>query len=568
MSLRLIVITLLGIVVGCVVALLAIFFVDLVTWLNDLFAISPRSRMLFEHASWLPFFTLAIPTLAGVIVGLIVQQIPERRPHSVPDTIQASQTLEANMPLKSGILSSVAAIISLGSGASVGQYGPLAHMGGFVGSWISRIFGRNQYLGTIGIGCGAAAAISTAFNAPIAGLIFAHEVILRHYSLRSFAPITVAATIGYVVANHFFSRPPLFRIEHFQLNSPYEFIGFIIIGIIGAFVAMLLVRGILFAGSVSKQISLPGPVKTGLAGALVGVVALQLPEVLGIGKELLRFSIIEGAFSNSELVSILLTKLLLTAICLGFGFAGGVFSPALLIGVLFGALVAGGIQELMWFDRSHIVIYAVCGMVAVAGPVIGAPLTTILIVFELTRNYDIATAAMVSVAFANLVSYRIIGRSLFDIQLKLRGFDLSLGRDKVIVERKKIRDFMSDDYLSITGSTLIEEASKLMLKDEKTEAYIMDSENSYRGKINIRQTLGINDSTTQMRVEQLVFQQELSLSPDESIWDAMTKLEGFVGESIPVVENNKMQGVVFEASIISAYLKTVHNIRLEENAAG
>ena len=340
MLLRLFVVTMLGIVVGCLVALLAVGFVDFVIWLNDQLAISPRSRMLFEYPGWLPIVTLAVPTCAGIMVGAIIHQIPEKRPHNIPDSIRASQTLEGKMPLKAGILSTIASIVSLGSGASVGQYGPLAHMGSVVGSWISHCFAKNQYLGTIGIGCGAAAAISTAFNAPIAGLIFAHEVILRHYSLRSFAPITVAATIGYVVANQVFARPPLFRIEHFQLHSPYEFVGFIIIGVMGAFVAMLLIRGVLLSGSISKKISLPGPVKTGIAGFAVGLVALQLPEILGVGKELLRFSIIEGAFSGSELTLILLTKILLTSVCLGFGFAGGIFSPALLIGVLFGALVA------------------------------------------------------------------------------------------------------------------------------------------------------------------------------------------------------------------------------------
>ena len=207
-------------------------------------------------------------------------------------------------------------------------------------------------------------------------------------------------------------------------------------------------------------------------------------------------------------------------------------------------------------------------MVAVAGPVIGAPLTTILIVFELTRNYDIATAAMVSVAFANLVSYRIVGRSLFDIQLKLRGFDLSLGRDKVIVETKKIESFISSDYLQIAGSMSIQQARQLLLKHQKTEAYITGPRNLYLGKLTIQQTMDLVVSESQTSVDQLDFQSELSLSPDDSIWDAMIKLEDFVGESIPVVKNNQLQGIVFEGTIISAYLQTIHNIRLEENAAG
>ncbi|MBX2869906.1 MAG: chloride channel protein [Acidiferrobacterales bacterium] len=570
MLIRLTIVTLLGIVVGIVVAFLAISFVELVLWLNDILLVSPRSRMLFGNGYLLSFLTVLIPTVAGVITALILQKIPEKRPHNVPDAILASQSLSKKMPLKTGVLSSTAAIISLGSGASVGQYGPLAYMGSFIGSWISRLFGGNYYLGTIGIGCGAAAAISTAFNAPIAGLIFAHEVILRHYSLRSFAPITVAATIGYLIANHVMARPPLFRIEHFQLETPYEFFGFILIGVAGAFVATLLIKGILFSAATNKKVMLPAPIKTGLAGMLVGIFALQIPEILGIGKELLRFSIIEDAFTNYELASILFAKIFLTAICLGFGFAGGVFSPALLIGVLFGALVAGSLDTLAWYERSHIVIYAICGMVAVAGPVIGAPLTTILIVFELTRNYDIATAAMVSVAFANLISYRVVGRSLFDIQLVIRGFDLSLGRDKVIVEQRKVEDYVSTNFLSLPKDLSVSEAQQQMLEVEKSEAYIVGENDIYFGKLSIRQTLILmsDQDQSEVRIQDLAMQKALQLAPEESIWDAMIKMEAFVGESIPVVENGYLKGVVFEATIVSAYLNTIHNIREEENAAG
>ena len=570
MFLRLVYITLLGVVVGCSVALLAVLFVDLVIWLNDLLVLSPRARILFAHQEWINAITVLVPALGGVIVGFIVRGLPAKRPYNVPDAIQASQTLDGAMPVKPGILSSIAACISLGSGASVGQYGPLAYMGASVGSWLSRLFASNQYLGTIGIGCGAAAAISTAFNAPIAGLIFAHEVILRHYSLRSFAPITVAATVGYVVANLVFTRPPIFRIEAFTLQNPYEFVGFIGIGIAGAFLAALLIRATLYFSSLNQKIVLPIPVKTGLAGLMVGIIGVQVPEIIGIGKELLRFAIIEGAFSQTELLTIISIKLFLTALCLGFGFAGGIFSPALLIGILFGALVAGSVDSFGLFDRSHIVVYAICGLVALAGPVIGAPLTTILIVFELTRNYDLTTAAMVSVAFANLVSYRIVGRSLFDIQLKNRGFDLSLGRDKVIVEKRKIDEFISHDFLALPTTLTVSAARAKMIEANLSECYVLDENNAYFGKLSIRQTIheGVDASEPDGYVGAIASQSGLRFHPEHSVWDAMKKLENFVGESIPVIKDQQLLGVVFEATIVSAYLETIDNIRKEENAAG
>jgi len=566
---RVAIVTLLGFAVGCVVALAAVGFVDAAVWLNDVLFVSPRSRMLAADQPWLTAVTIGVPTLGGLLVGLLVWMIPDKRPHSPADAISAAQSLEAAMPVRGGALTAVAACLGLGTGASVGQYGPLVHMGASLGSWMSRVAGTGRYLGTIGIGCGAAAAISTAFNAPVAGLVFAHEVILRHYSLRAFAPITVSATLGYVAANVVFERPPLFRIEDVQVASPYEYLAFIGIGIAGAVLAMFYMRAILGAGRLSERVPLPGPLKPALAGLALGIVALQIPDVLGIGKEVLRFAIIEDAFTAPELAVTLVAKLLVTAMCLGFGFAGGVFSPALLIGILFGALAGTGAEWVFGEDRSHIAIYAVCGMVAVTSPVIGAPLTTILIVFELTRNYDLATAAMVSVAFANLIGYRIFGRSLFDMQLQARGFDLSLGRDKVMVEQRTIREFLSRNYTALPPSATLLQARDDLIRNGHSEAYVVDDAGHYIGTVSMNRLMALVASghTFEDTVQSHASHEELILNPNDSIWQVMSDLEDFVGESIPVVEHDRLVGVLPEATVVRAYLRTLHEIREEENAA-
>jgi chloride channel protein, CIC family len=566
---RVAIVTFLGFAVGCVVALAAVGFVDAVEWLNDALFISPRSRMLAANEPWLAAVTIAVPTLGGLVVGILCWYIPEKRPHGPADAIRAAQSLECAMPVRGGALTVAAACLGLGAGASVGQYGPLVHMGASLGSWMNRLAGAGRYLGTIGIGCGAAAAIATAFNAPIAGLVFAHEVILRHYSLRAFAPITVAATLGYVVANVVFERPPLFQIEDVQVLSPYEYLGFIAIGIAGAVLATLYMQAIIQSGKLSQRLPLPGPVKPALAGMVLGIVALQIPDVLGIGKEVLRFAIIENAFTPPELAVTLTAKLLLTALCLGFGFAGGVFSPALLIGILFGALVGTGAEWLVGDSRSHIAIYAVCGMVAVTSPVIGAPLTTILIVFELTRNYDLATAAMVSVAFANLFGYRIFGRSLFDKQLLSRGFDLSLGRDKVMVEQRRIGEFVNPDFTAVSPLDSLSVVRDALIRDGRSEAYVLDDAGCYTGTITLNRLMERAVSNPSLSDESGPYAEpeELILSPDDSIWDAMSSLENFVGESVPVVEDDRLLGTVAEAAIVKAYLQTLDEIRREENAA-
>ena len=565
-------IAVLGLVVGVLTSLAAIAFVELVLLLNEWLLISPRSRFMVEDTRLLLIATVCVPALGGLVVGLLHRLVPERRSHGPPDIIRSVQTMDGRIPARSGFLSALASVVSLGAGASVGQYGPLAHLGATLGSLVARISRGGRWMATVGVGCGVAAAISTAFNAPIAGIVFAHEVILRHYSLRAFAPITVAATMGYVVANVVFERPPLFRVEAISVGFAPEVLGFIVIGAAGAFVAVLYMRAILWSGRIAGKLPVADHFKPMLAGAVLGLVAIWLPDILGIGKETLRFAVIDHAFSPGELAFLLAAKILATALCIGFGFAGGVFSPALLVGILFGALAGNGAELVLGELRSDIAIYAICGMVAVTSAVIGAPLTTILIVFELTRNYDLATAAMVSVVFSNLVAYRIFGRSLFDVQLRMRGFDLSAGRETVILDHRLIESYVTRDYTALTPDMPLREAQSRLVAARSHEGYVVDAGGVYVGTVkletlvNREETDGLGPETA---VARLAEREALILTPKTSIRAAMEQMGDFVGESIPVLEEGdggRMLGVVFEASIVKAYLDTMNDIRREENA--
>ena len=571
---RMVSITLLGAATGTLAALAAIGFVDLVATLNDWLFISPRSRFMVENAEWLVIATIAVPAAGGLIVGIIHRYIPDRRSHGPADIIRTVQGLEPGMPLRSGFLSAAASMVSLGAGASVGQYGPLAHLGATLGSLVAGCARNTRWMQTVGVGCGVAAAISTAFNAPIAGIIFAHEVILRHYSLRAFAPITVAATVGYVFANMVFERPPLFQLETVDASSAPEYVGFVAIGICGAFVAVIYMRAIFCSAQLARKVPMPDCLKPMLAGAALGLAALWIPDILGLGKETLRFAVIDQAFGAGELLVLVVAKILATALCLGFGFAGGVLSPALLIGILFGALAGNGAETILGEVHSEMAVYAVCGMVAVTSAVIGAPLTTILIVFELTRNYDLATAAMVSVVFSNLVAYRIFGRSMFDVQLRMRGFDLTGGRHKAVLGQRRLADHVSPDYTALLPETTIEEARLRLLEAGRHEACVVDANGVYLSTVTLaglEPKMADDDGAREVTVAQLARPRPVILTAGMTLWDAMEQMGDVVGESIPVVEaedTGRLLGVVFEATVVKACLDTTNRIREDENAAG
>lgn len=565
---RITVLALLSIAIGTLASLAAIGFVELVAWLNDQLLVAPRARIVWETRPLLiQSATILVPTLGGLVVGVMLSRLTSQgRGYTPPDAILAVQTRTPMPSLRDGMVSSLAAAISLGAGASVGQYGPMAYLGAQIGALGARLNLGIAHLQGVAIGCGVAAAIATAFNAPITGLVFAHEVILRHYSLRAFAPTTVAAATGYVFANVIFEREPLFSVAFEGVEHSYEFLFFAVEGILCAFVAIAFMRLILSCGRLSGRLPLPFAFRPMLAGLAVGLVALELPEVMGIGYETLRFATIEGAFAGYELALLVVAKVVLTALCLGFGFPGGVFSPSLLIGILFGALFGMLVAQLSPFDTSGIVVYAICGMMALTSPVIGAPLTTIIVVFELTRSYPLTIAAMVSVVFANLVTFRLFGRSIFDVQLLNRGCDLALGRDGAILSHTRVADYMVTDFPHCDSRQRLGELREQLCRQDWDTICVVDEDGRYLGTLTARHLL---QQDPERSAGEAAVRSPVVFDETTSVLDAMDSLVDFLGEAAPVVssQDGRLIGVAPEGVVISAYRDLSRELRREENEA-
>ena len=563
---RIIVLAILATVIGTVVSLLALGFIESISWLNDRLLVSPRSRIQYQGDTALVTTAIIfVPALGGLIVGLIIRYlIKEKRPLGPPDTILMVQTRIEGPSIRSGVMSTIASILSLGAGASVGQYGPLVYLGTIVGTLANKLKLDIQNIQSISIASGVAAAISFAFNAPIAGLVFAHEVILRHYSIQAFAPTTVAASMGFVMANVVFDRPALFLVEFEGVKFTYEFGLFALLGILSAFLAIIYANGILKCGALAKRMPVPSQFRPMIAGLILGLVALQIPDVLGIGKETLRFATIDGAYETSELAIIMIAKLAVTIICLGFGFAGGVFSPALLIGILFGALFGSLLDAFPAIDHSGITPYAICGMMAVTSPVIGAPLATILIVFELTRNYDLTVAAMVAVVFSNLVAYRVFGRSIYDVQVRQRGLDLSLGRASAIGAYEKITDLVHDEYQKIYPDEKIEQVLKKLAAEDLTEGVVVSEDMSYIGLVRMQDCV---THPADSSVIDIVDRDALSFDETTSIRSAVEQFTNVPDHFASVIssKDRTLLGIVSEGELLDSYLQTIERLRREEH---
>ncbi|WP_084286515.1 chloride channel protein [Halomonas halodenitrificans] len=560
----------LGATVGGVAALFAAGFVRGVLWLNEILLISPRSRMMFAWPEWLTLTTVAVPALGGLIVGHLHQTLPERRPHTPTDAIAAVQTRRGRLPVKAGAVSALTAMLSLGAGASVGQYGPLVHLGASLGSFGARLLHLSRSDDNITIACGVAAAIATAFNAPLAGIVFAHEVVLRHYALRAFAPIAAAALVGHVIATQALAQGALFHVAETVIPQAWEFALFVAIGGLGALLAGGYMHAILGLSRVAQRLPLRPALQPALAGALLGVAALWVPDILGMGQETLRFATIAGAFGSGELLLVLGLKVAATALCLGMGFSGGVFSPALVVGMLFGALCGTLVASLTGASQDTFVFYAVCGMVAVTAPVIGAPLTSLLIVFELTGNYALTTAALASVTLASPIAAQLFGRSLFDIQLLERGLDLSSGRGQALLMDTRVTDYLTKECVTLSLEASLDEAIVDIARQHHAEAYLVDARGHFHGCVTLAGLEATRQETGKpRRVRQCLDERRPTLRPDSTLWAAMALLEEVTGEALAVVDDTGLfHGVVYEVTIAHAYLHQSEALRREEHDHG
>ena len=295
----------LSVAIGAVVATAALGFVEAVEWLNDVLLVSQSSKSNFVGSrTFLIGMTLLVPTAGGLLVGAMFTWLSgEPKPLGPSDVIRAVQLRTGMAKLRAGLLSTGAALVSLGSGASVGQYGPVVYLGAILGNTAWRL-SKVRSLPSIAMACGVAAAISTAFNAPIAGLVFAHEVILRHYSLKAFVPTTIAAASGYVANNVLFDRPTLLPEVFMGVERGIDFILFGILGVLSAGVAIIFMRATLGCLAISKKSGLHPVVRTGLAGLGVGIAGLWIPEVIGLGTDTLQTAKNPGMYAAPYLLAL------------------------------------------------------------------------------------------------------------------------------------------------------------------------------------------------------------------------------------------------------------------------
>lgn len=439
---------LIALAIGIASGFAALFFRKGITWLQvTLYGVQdPQHLSSFAHA--LPWYwILVVPIVGGLVVGVILNRFtPDGNVRAVADVIGDAALREGRVEMRAGLASAAASLITLGTGGSSGREGPVVHLAGVVATWVSVRINANGVTGRDLLGCAVAAAVSASFNAPIAGALFALEVVLRHFAIRAFAPIVIASVAGTLI-----NRWEFGDITEFDLptSSVLEFYGelpaFLILGLVCGVVAAILIRSVFFAedlgDTVCRRMRIPGWLRPGIAGALLGVIAIGFPHIIGVGYETTAAAL-TGELVLREAVVFAMIKVLAVTITLGGFMGGGIFSPSLMLGALTG--LAYGIIATMVFpdvSGSH-TLYALAGMGAVSAAVLGAPISTTLIMFELTGDWQTGLAVMVAVSTATALGARLVTQSFFLTQLKRRGIHLAEGPQAYLLSMTGVAGLM------------------------------------------------------------------------------------------------------------------------------
>ncbi len=510
---------------------------------------------------------IAIPAIGGLFVGLISKFIEkEKKFDSIPSVIDAVASNGGVIKGSVSVTKIILAALSIGTGGAGGKEGPIVQIGSSIGSKFGQILSLTPDKLKILVGCGAASGLAASFNVPLGGALFAMEIILRTYNARSFSPVIIASVFGSIVSRSWLGSEPTFQIPHYELISNYEFIFYIFFGILAGFGAIYFVTIFtkiekFFASFDTK----PKYLKPALGGLLVGIIGVMLPEIYGFSyTNLDRF-----IYGNAPLLTLFLLfilKPIATGFTIGSGGNGGTFAPSLFTGAMLGGLFGQVISIIFPGTTAPPGAYALVGMAALTAGTIHAPLTALVMVFEMTNNYSVILPLMITIIISNFISKSILKGSLYTLKFKKEGREIDLyGRRTEILNRLKINELIDknvtlvyEDYLfsKVTEALKESQFDSILVKSHDEKIIGIITFQDIRNAVLDRETRNIINSN--LLVAGDIMNSSLTTA-DETISceEALKKLESTDYEMIPVFEKTtgSFLGIITKEKIMHRYQK-------------
>ena len=506
---------------------------------------------------WVPL--VLAPAVGMVVVSWMVRRwAPEAQGHGIPEVQFAVRQRGGRIRPRVAIVKALASALSIGSGGSVGREGPIVQIGSSIGSTVGQLAGLGASEVRIMVAAGAGAAIGGTFSAPIAGVLFAMEVILGGFASRSFGLVVVSSVAATAVVQSALGTEPSFNlVEQFTLVSNWEFALYLGLGITTGIVALAYVWMVYQAEERFELWSMPAWAKALLGGLAVGVIgAFGSPHIFGVGHEGVELAL-AGALGVGTMAMLVILKMLATSITLGAGGSGGVFAPALFIGAMTGGVFGSVMGGLFPTVTASLGAYALVGAAAVFGAAAHAPMTAIVILFEMTDNYRIILPLMLAVVLAQTIASRLNPDSIYSIKLRrLGGFRLSEG-EMGTLDILLVADAMEEEVRSVPESMDLDQLAELV-RDERARSWVvLDEEERLVGIVALADLeRSIVAGGTEKTVADIMTTAVETTYPAETLRDAFGRFSTLGAYQMPVVDpedRSRVVGVLKRAEMIWAF---------------
>ena len=501
---------------------------------------------------WLPgvgrWFVVLAPALAGLLYGPLVQWgAPEARGHGVPEVMYAVARRGGRIPPRVAVVKSFASALCIGGGGSVGREGPIVQIGSALGSTVGRLIRVPEDRQRLLVACGAAGGIAATFNAPLAGVVFAMEIILRDFAARSFGMVVVSAVTASVVGRAALGNRAFLDLPDFTVHHLGSYALFAALGVLAGFVGVLFIRVLYGIEDLCDRVW-RGPewLRPAVGGLLLGLLLLAVPRMYGVGYPVLEGGV-TGRYAVAVLLFLLAAKVVATSLTIGIGGSGGVFAPSLFVGAMLGAAFGQATAALAPAMSGAAGAFALVGMAAVFAGAARAPITAVLIVFELTGEYSLILPLMLAVSLATGISHLLSRESIYTAKLVRRGVDLDAPPPSWAAAHR-VRSVMAPASVSVDDLTSPAVAADALRSMPDGELPVVDSTGHLIGVLTTRavaERLGGGDDTEAASVAATVadlVETRPTVTPDTTVADALDELERHDARGAAVVDHGRVVG--------------------------
>lgn len=504
-------------------------------------------------------YTIPILALGGLVVGLITRFLaPEAKGHGIPEVMVAVAYRGGRIRPRVTVFKALAAAITIGSGGSAGQEGPIAQIGAALGSSLGQWFRLTDRQITLSVACGAAGGIAATFNAPIAGVMFALEVILARFTALTFGLVVVSATTATVVCRSVLGDSPAFHIpSKYDVTSFREIVLFAVLGVLCALVAQVFIRALYHVEAASERIKMPLVLKPAVGAALVGGIGIWAPQVFGNGYETIE-SALGGELVLRTLVLLCAAKIVATALTVGSGAAGGVFAPSLYIGATFGGAFGCVMNQWIPSGISGPGAFALVGMAAMFGGSAHAPITAVFMVFEMTDNYQIILPLMIATVLSTFVCQRISPESMYTIKLRRTGIHIGGAQDINLMDAITVREAMTEKFDAVSPDLPLTALIMKLATGHYTGYPVINREGRLEGIVtgqDVEKAI-IDRNPADLRVRDICTRNVAVARPDQTLSHALAEFGARNIGRLPVIdpENpDRVIGMLNRADIVTAY---------------